>query len=111
MPNTNWQAEVNAALNEEKQQEKAANNIFNNPALARYTLACGIVSGLIAAAVYSVSKLDGVSPDVRTQFEGFAILATMAAIVQVGLAIGALLMQPKPRPRFQRKDGPPAIGW
>jgi hypothetical protein len=111
MPNANWQAEVNAALKDEQHQEKAAQNIFKNPALARYWLASGIVAGLIAAAVYGVSTLDGLSPDDRTQFEGFAIIAGMASFVQVFLSVAALLMIPKPQPRFQRKDGPRAIGW
>jgi hypothetical protein len=111
MPNANWQAEVKAALSDERQQEVQANNIFNNPALARFTLASGFVTAVIGAAVYGVSTLNGVSLDDRTTLEGSAWIAAMAAFTQVTLGITALLMQPKPRPPRERKDERPAIGW
>ena len=112
MPNANWQAEVNAALAEQKQEEAKSNDIFRNPALARFCVASGILSGLICAALVWASKLPDLSLDTRTTFGGAAWIAGMMTVVEIGLGITALLTQPKPRtsPSHRNEPGHRLVG-
>jgi hypothetical protein len=111
MPNANWEADVAAALNEQKQAEVQASNVFANPVLAKFCIASGIFTALIAAAVAYASTVESIDFDQRRTFKGFAVCAAITAFTEVTIGVVALLSQGKQPAAKPRQNEPPAIGW